>query len=93
MAILHARIGRWRTNGRNFSVSSKATELYIICHSYIKYVKMKQDEVKSSKKTEEGRKGALFATLCYIIFMFVPCINSIKTLFYYSKLVHTIIKS
>jgi len=25
--------------------------------------------------------------------MFVPCINSIKTLFYYSKLMHTIIKS
>ena len=24
---------------------------------------------------------------------FVPCINSIKTLFYYSKLKHTIIKS
>jgi len=28
-------------------------------------------------------------TIC----MFVPCINSIKTLFYYSKLMHTIIKS
>jgi len=28
-----------------------------------------------------------------IIFMFVPCINSIKALFYYSKLMHTIIKS
>jgi len=27
------------------------------------------------------------------IFMFVPCINSIKTIFYYSKLMHTIIKS
>ena len=27
------------------------------------------------------------------IFMFVPCINSIKTLFYYSKLMSTIIKS
>jgi len=26
-------------------------------------------------------------------FMFVPCINSIKALFYYSKLMHTIIKS
>ena len=26
-------------------------------------------------------------------FMFVPCINSSKTLFYYSKLMHTIIKS
>ena len=28
-----------------------------------------------------------------VIFMFVPCINSIKALFYYSKLMHTIIKS
>jgi len=28
-----------------------------------------------------------------LMFMFVPCINSIKTLFYYSKLMHTIIKS
>jgi len=27
------------------------------------------------------------------IFMFVPCINSIKTLFYYSKLMHTTTKS
>ena len=27
------------------------------------------------------------------IFTFVLCINSIKTLFYYSKLMHTIIKS
>ena len=27
------------------------------------------------------------------IFMFVPCINSIKALFYYSKMIHTIIKS
>jgi len=25
--------------------------------------------------------------------MFVPCINSIKTLFYYSKLMHTILRS
>jgi len=25
--------------------------------------------------------------------MFAPCINSIKALFYYSKLMHTIIKS
>jgi len=30
---------------------------------------------------------------CNVIFMFVPCINSIKTLFYYSTLMHTIIKS
>ena len=29
----------------------------------------------------------------YLLFMFVPCINSIKTLFYYSKLMHKIIKS
>ena len=51
MAILHTHIGRWRTCGRNFSVSSKATELYgAIFHSYIKYVIIKQDEVKSSKK-------------------------------------------
>jgi hypothetical protein len=27
------------------------------------------------------------------IFMFAPCIDSIKALFYYSKLMHTIIKS
>ena len=28
-----------------------------------------------------------------VVFMFVTCINSIKALFYYSKLMHTIIKS
>jgi len=31
--------------------------------------------------------------LLRIIFMFVPFINSIKALFYYSKLMHTVIKS
>jgi len=29
----------------------------------------------------------------YVVFMFVLCINIIKALFYYSKLMHTIIKS
>ena len=33
------------------------------------------------------------ANLLPTFFMFVLCINSIKTLFYYSKLMHTIIKS
>jgi hypothetical protein len=55
MAILHARIERWRTSDRNVSVSSKATELYISSHSYIKYVIMKQDEVKSSKKQKDEK--------------------------------------
>ena len=32
-------------------------------------------------------------TLMGISSCFVPCINSIKTLFYYSKLMHTIVKS
>ena len=50
MAILHARIGRWCTSGRNVSVNSKAAQLSGISHSYMKYVTIKQDEVKSSKK-------------------------------------------
>jgi len=54
MEILHARIGHCCISSRNVSVSSKATELYdIICHSYVKYVIIKQDEVKSNKKQKK----------------------------------------
>jgi hypothetical protein len=41
-----------------------------------------------SVKTEVGVHNMYF-----FVFMFVPCINSIKALFYYSKLMHKIIKS
>jgi hypothetical protein len=46
-------------------------------HSTIEVVAPKEEELR---KTTES------------VFMFVPCINSIKALFYYSKLMHTIIK-
>jgi len=36
---------------------------------------------------------SLHVDIMCIFFMFVPCINSIKALSYYSKLMHTIIKS
>jgi hypothetical protein len=66
MAILHARIGRWRKSGRDFSVSSKATELYgISCHSYNKYVIIKQDEVKSSKKQKKDKRCFICNTVLH----------------------------
>ena len=50
---------------------------------------------KQGRKEREGRVEAkrVLRKWHVTFFMFVPCINSIKTLFYYSKLMHTIIKS
>ena len=69
MAILHARNGRCCISSCNFFVSITATELYAIsCHSYVKYIIIKQDEIKLNKKQKKDKKKvALFATLGYII--------------------------
>jgi hypothetical protein len=79
MAVLHARIGLRCTSGRNVSVSSKAAELYISCHIYIKYVIIKQDGVKSTKKQKKGENVLYLQHRIYLqsgVFLFrAPCRN------------------
>lgn len=61
MAILHARNGRCCISSCNFFVSITATELYAIsCHSYVKYIIIKQDEIKLNKKQKKDKKKSCF---------------------------------